>query len=78
MTDEGCGIPPDDLPHVQEAFYRVDKSRARAAGQGGGNGLGLTLCAEIAAAHGSELHIESTPGQGTTVWLTLASEEAPA
>ncbi len=76
VTDEGHGIPPADLPHVQEAFYRVDKSRARAAGQGG-NGLGLTLCAEIAAAHGSALHIESEPDKGTTVWLDLPQEGVP-
>ena len=64
VTDTGCGIPAKDLPRVTEAFYMVDKSRARAAG---GSGIGLALCARIAAAHGATLHITSTEGQGTTV-----------
>lgn len=37
----------------------------------GGNGLGLTICAQIAQAHGARLQIESAAGQGTTVWITL-------
>ena len=46
----------------------VDKSRAR---RQGGSGLGLALCQRIAAAHGSELQIESEPGKGTRVSVTL-------
>lgn len=76
VQDTGRGIPPEDLPHVTEAFYRVDKSRAR---QAGGSGLGLSLCAAIAEAHGSKLEIESALGKGTTVSLTLAmAEPGPA
>ena len=73
VRDTGCGIAAEDLEKVLEPFYRVDKSRAR---QNGGNGLGLTLCSEIAQAHGGTLRLESTPGQGTTarVWLKEAGE----
>lgn len=68
VQDTGRGIPPEVLDHLTEAFYRVDKSRARAQG---GAGLGLTLCDKIAALHQGQLHLESQPGQGTTVTVTL-------
>ena len=68
VTDTGPGIPAEERDKLTEPFYRVDKSRSRA---GGGNGLGLTICAQIAQAHGTQLQIESKPGQGTTVWITL-------
>lgn len=73
VRDTGCGIAAEELEKVLEPFYRVDPSRAR---QNGGNGLGLTLCSEIAQAHGGTLRLESTPGQGTTarVWLKEAGE----
>ena len=72
VQDNGRGIPPEDLPHVTEAFYMADKSRTRARG---GSGLGLSLCAAIAAAHGSKLAIESTPGAGTCVTIDLKDGE---
>lgn len=76
VVDTGCGIPAADLPRVTEAFYMVDKSRSRAQG---GSGIGLALCSRIAAAHGTALHIESTPGQGTTVTAALPLfKEVPA
>ena len=64
------------LPRVTEPFYMVDKSRAR---RQGGSGLGLALCQRIAAAHGSALRIESEPGRGTRVSVTLPvwKEDAP-
>ena len=68
VTDAGTGIPPEELDKLTEPFYRVDKSRSRMSG---GNGLGLTICAQIAQAHGARLQIESAAGQGTTVWITL-------
>ena len=73
VQDNGCGIPPEALPHLTEPFYRVDKARARADG---GSGVGLALCAEIAAAFGTKLEFESTPGEGTTVSLLLRKGEA--
>jgi signal transduction histidine kinase len=68
VEDTGCGIPPEALAHLTEAFYRVDKARSRAQG---GAGLGLTLCARIAELHNGALHFESTPGQGTRVSAEL-------
>lgn len=74
VADEGRGIPAEELARVVEPFYMVDKSRAR---RQGGSGLGLALCQRIAAAHGSELLIESEQGRGTRVTVTLrkGSEE---
>ena len=76
VADRGCGIPPELIPRVTEPFYMVDKSRAR---RQGGSGLGLALCQRIAAAHGSALRIESEPGRGTRVSVTLSvwKEDAP-
>lgn len=76
VADRGCGIPPELIPRVTEPFYMVDKSRAR---RQGGSGLGLALCQRIAAAHGSALRIESEPGRGTRVSVTLPvwKEDAP-
>lgn len=73
VRDNGCGIPAGALPHLTEPFYRVDKARARA---NGGSGVGLALCAEIAAAFGTKLEFESTPGEGTTVAICLQKEVA--
>ena len=72
VRDNGCGIPAGALPHLTEPFYRVDKARARANGGSGG----LALCAEIAAAFGTKLEFESTPGEGTTVAICLQKEAA--
>ena len=73
VRDNGCGIPAGALSHLTEPFYRVDKARARA---NGGSGVGLALCAEIAAAFGTKLEFESTPGEGTTVAICLQKEAA--
>ena len=70
ITDNGRGIPVDELNKIKDAFYRVDKSRSRAQG---GVGLGLRLCDEIAALHDGEISFESELGKGTTVILKLAS-----
>ena len=68
VSDKGRGIPPDLLERVAEPFFRVDRGRSR---NEGGNGLGIALCRMIAAAHKSELHIESRVNEGTCVWMTL-------
>ena len=64
MRDNGCGIPAESLSNVVEPFYRADKVRSRADG---GVGLDLTLCKQIADAHGAKLIIESEAGAGTVV-----------
>ena len=68
VTDQGRGIPEEELDKITEAFYMVDKSRSRAQG---GAGLGLALCKEIAALHRGELRFESQVGLGTKVTVEL-------
>ncbi len=67
VSDTGCGIPPEDLPHIFERFYRADRSRTRP----GGAGLGLSIAKWVAEAHGGELEVESEVGQGTIFTLYL-------
>ncbi len=68
VADTGSGIPPEDLPHVFERFYRGDKSRSR---RGGGAGLGLAIARQLVAAHGGQIAVSSLAGQGTTFTITL-------
>lgn len=68
VTDTGEGIPPQDLPHVFDRLYRVDKSRSRATG---GIGLGLTIARRLVEAHGGAIHAESQPGSGSRFSFTL-------
>ena len=63
VKDQGKGMSAEELAHITEAFYRVDRSRSRAAG---GTGLGLSICAQIAHAHGALLKFYSEKGKGTT------------
>jgi len=75
VADTGVGIPPADLPRITERFYRVDKARSRELG---GTGLGLAIVKHLVLAHGGALAIESTPGRGTTVRVTLPAAAPPA
>lgn len=68
ISDEGEGIPEEELPAVFERFYRVDKSRSR---KSGGTGLGLDIVKEIVEAHGGRITAENRPGGGTSVIITL-------
>ena len=68
VSDTGAGIPPDEINRIFDQFYRVDPSRNRATG---GVGLGLTIVKRLVEAHGGELSVESTLGQGTTFTLNL-------
>lgn len=72
VKDQGLGIPQEELTKITQAFYMVDKSRARSKN---GAGLGLALCAEILHQHDSRLEIASTLGAGTTVSFVLPAEE---
>lgn len=68
VTDNGVGIPEEDMAHLFERFYRVEKSRTQDAG---GTGLGLAIAKEITEAHGGRISVESQPGVGTSVLLEL-------
>jgi two-component system, OmpR family, phosphate regulon sensor histidine kinase PhoR len=68
VADTGVGIPPADLPRITERFYRVDRARSRELG---GTGLGLAIVKHLVIAHGGELTIESQPGRGTTVRVSM-------
>jgi heavy metal sensor kinase len=72
VTDSGSGIPPADLPHVFERFYRVDKARSPAEG---GSGLGLTISQWIAQAHGGGISATSRLGEGSTFVVRLPIKE---
>lgn len=68
VSDTGAGIPPENLPHVFDRFYRVSTARDR---ETGGTGLGLAIVRSIVGAHGGNVSIVSEPGKGTAVTVEL-------
>ena len=68
VSDNGEGIPEEDLPHMFERFYRVDKSRAKATG---GNGLGLTIAKRLIEAHGGKISVQSELDKGSRFSFTI-------
>jgi signal transduction histidine kinase len=75
VTDQGCGIRPEDMPHIFEPFYRG--GNATAAGIEG-SGLGLAVVRAIVEAHGAAIDVESEEGEGTRVTIKLPAEEGRA
>ncbi|TFH37341.1 MAG: HAMP domain-containing protein [Anaerolineales bacterium] len=69
VSDNGPGIPEDDLPHIFERFFRRDPSRSRRTG--GGAGLGLSIAFWITRSHGGTIKVESKEGQGSTFTIIL-------
>ena len=68
VTDNGIGIPKENIPRLFERFYRVDKARSRDTG---GTGLGLAISKQLADNLGGEITINSDVGKGTEVLITL-------
>jgi len=68
VTDDGPGIPQQDVPHIFERFYRVDKGRSR---DSGGTGLGLSIIKHIVQQHGGSVSVESEAGQGAAFHFSL-------
>ena len=68
ISDNGIGIPPEELPHIFDRFYRVDKARTRDLG---GSGLGLSIVKWIAEKHGGSVKAESVLGQGTSIIIDI-------
>jgi signal transduction histidine kinase len=72
VTDNGPGIPPEDLPHIFERFYRGEKSRTRQHEESS-FGLGLSIAYWIIEAHGGRIEVSSELGEGSSfcVWLPM-------
>ncbi len=71
VTDNGPGIPAEELPRVFERFYRLDKSRVRAEDGRRGSGLGLAIVKELVAAQGGAVSVSSEPGRGSAFLVRL-------
>ena len=64
VRDAGCGVKPEDVPHVTDPFFTTRRER-------GATGLGLSVSSRIVGEHGGTLAFESAPGKGTTVTVSL-------
>jgi two-component system, OmpR family, phosphate regulon sensor histidine kinase PhoR len=73
VKDTGDGITPEHVRRIFERFYRVDRARSRELG---GTGLGLAIVKHLARAHGGEVGVHSTPGEGSTFFIELPVPEA--
>ena len=75
VRDNGIGIPEQDIAHIFDRFYRVDKARSRATG---GTGLGLSIVRQMVQLHGGEITVTSAANEGSvfTVTLPIRKEDA--
>ncbi len=71
ISDDGMGIPKENVGRIFDRFYRVDRARARSMG---GSGLGLAIAREMIEAHNGKIWAESEEGVGTTIFFTLPYE----
>lgn len=75
VTDQGIGIPEDELDRVFERFFRVDQARSRTTG---GTGLGLSIVKHVVQNHGGDVRVWSQPGRGSTFTIRLPRVLEPA
>ncbi|MDZ4662209.1 MAG: ATP-binding protein [Pseudomonadota bacterium] len=68
VTDQGIGIPPEQLDRIFERFYRIDKARSKKVG---GTGLGLAIVKHIAMAHGAQIQVQSKVNQSSSFSILL-------
>lgn len=73
VADTGIGIAPEHQSRIFERFYRVDKSHSKASG---GTGLGLSIVKHAVAYHHGTLDLESQPGKGTTITVTIPRKQS--
>ncbi len=73
VEDSGCGMAPEELQHIFERFYRVEKSRT---GGNGGTGLGLSIAKRIVDLHGGTISVQSALNRGTTFTFPIPLHEA--
>lgn len=72
VSDTGMGVPPEDLPHLFERFYRGSNARQSAVS---GTGLGLAIARGIVELHGGRIRAHSVLGEGTTMTITLPAAD---
>lgn len=72
IKDNGKGIPENDLPHIFNRFYRVEKARTRALG---GSGLGLAIVKELVHAHGGAITVKSKENEGTEIEIVFKGDD---
>ena len=70
VSDTGCGIPKEELPHIYDTFYTTKP-------EGEGTGLGLSVVQRLTGKHGGKIQVESEPGQGTTFRLVFPVYKKP-
>jgi heavy metal sensor kinase len=72
ISDDGIGVPENDIPHLFDRFYRVDQARSRNTG---GNGLGLAICQRIVEIHRGTIEVTSRVGEGSRFFNRFPSPE---
>lgn len=73
ISDNGAGIPEEDIPYIWDRFYKVDKSRS---GKKSGTGLGLSIAKNIIELHGQKVSVQSKINEGTTFEFTMRKENS--
>ena len=68
IKDTGMGIAAEELPHIFERFYKVDKMRNRSEN---GSGIGLSITRKTVELHGGTIAVQSEPGKGSTFFVRL-------